>query len=77
MRWLVTYPKATGRDAVLQQLRAMNCEVGEAASFTPLGPSEEAVEVEGPRDLPELAAERRSVVKVYPSSTMEPFGAEA
>lgn len=71
-RWLLT----TGRHEDLRRLRrelaAHGCRVGDAP--IPLGADEQALEVEGPDDLPRRLEKHPGIRKVSPDSDVELFG---
>jgi hypothetical protein len=71
-RWLIT----TSRDEDLVKLRKDVEASGGALSDeppTPLDPDEQAVEVEGPDDLPEKLKSHPAVRKMSPDSDLELF----
>lgn len=73
MKWLVTFKKHVGREKVVEQLRAMGCEISPSERSMALGDDEELLSVEGPGDLTRLAEPHRATMKVYPNSKMSPW----
>jgi hypothetical protein len=73
MRWLVTFKKGIDHDRARSLLEELGSQVSAQARFISLGEDEEAVEVEGPARLPQLATKTEDILKVYPSSKMSPY----
>ncbi|HET6518287.1 MAG TPA: hypothetical protein VFG47_00495 [Geminicoccaceae bacterium] len=72
MRWLVTSKKAVDRGRLEAELRACGCIIENEQPPVPLDLEEEAVEVDGPADLPERVRDSETVDAVRPSSRADP-----
>jgi hypothetical protein len=68
VKWLVVPKKQVDREKVLEQLRAMNCEILAPERRVSLGAGEEVLSVEGPSDLPKQAEQFKHLMAVYPNS---------
>lgn len=68
MKWLVTTPASIDVEELLARLSALGCSADENPTPIPLDQGEQVIEVEGPHDLPERAAEEPCILKVSPNS---------
>lgn len=74
MKWLVVVREHADREAVLEQLRSLQCEVLPSGGPIPFGAGEVTYSVDGPAQLAErLTKRQRDTFSVYPSSKKEAF----
>jgi hypothetical protein len=75
MEWLITLQRDVDVDEIDAMLSQWGSERNDSPPI-PLGDSEQAIEVSGPRDLPQKAQADPRVVKVSPNSTLTLYSAQ-
>ena len=68
LKWLVVTRRRVDLPSLRRRLEDRGCQIAVGVRVVPLGASEQALAVEGPRNLAAVVRKDRDVVAVYPDS---------